>query len=275
MHCGTEDFQSWQTRIFLHLSAEHPDLASYFTTKKGEKPSTVESNQFASVLVPHLADDLFHRFRRDVISSVDHISIDGFKLWDRVCTFFSNTSPLEEIPEELFGRHFRQCFRDKFPSVAAFVRAAHGIVQATESAASASLPVLERIMALHVLSQLSMNDFCPWAATLLADYRKAYRDSPALDSVPKGFTLNNIVETVIGHLAVAPGARDPFRGRFTDRPLCSFCNTYGHTEDKCRKRQGKQKGAATGTRPGARVNTLAADGPLSAYDDDDIPQYRA
>jgi hypothetical protein len=269
MASGPDGFKMWRTRIFLHISSEYPQLAAYFPREgKTDEPSAAESNQLASVLVPHLDDGLFKRFVREVIPDGAYM-VNGFKLWELVTAFFQNTTALDEIPEELFGREFRFSFRDRYANIADFVRDAQRIVQRTESAASASLPVLERITAIHVLAQLSLNDFCPWASSMLASYRKAYRDSPALDSVPKGFTLNDIVETVVSHLAASSDDH-----RLSGRPQCTFCNWHGHVAEKCRRRLRsleQQQGATTGARSqgaaapgtryqGARVNTVDAGG---------------
>jgi hypothetical protein len=158
----------------------------------------------------------------------------------------------------MFARGLRSCYRDKYRSVPDFVRAAQGILQSVQSAASSPLPMLERMMALHVLTQLGINNFCPWAPTMLAEYRKAYRLSPSPDSVPKGFSLADVVTTVIGHITVAPGARDIHRGRYNDRPQCTFCGRYGHHEATCNTKKAlppAHKGAATG----ARVHEVTAD----------------
>jgi len=266
-----DQFDTWLLRFRMYIQSEKPELSKLLEPDTAaQQPSSAETQQLAAVIIPFLSDDLLTRFRRQATSSSDRMSINGAKLFYLVWEYFQTTAPVEEIPEEMFTRGMRSCFRDKYPSVPEFVRAAQGILQSVQSAASSSLPVLERIMAIHVLSQLSINNFCPWAPTMLAEYRKAYRANPSLDAVPQGFALANVVETVIGHITVAPGARDIHRGRYTDRPQCSFCHRYGHAEAACHAKKGGHKGAATGS----RVNEVRAQSNQGAGAYDDVmPHY--
>ena len=166
-------------------------------------------------------------------------SPNGVQLYRMVCDSFQRTAPQEELPEEMFARSLRSCFRDKFPSVPEFVRAVQDDLQSVETAAAASMPAMERVYVLHILTQLSIGTLCPWASGILHEYRTVYRTNPSLDRVPKGHTLADVVHTVMGHLTVAPGARDTLSARrVLDRDWCGRCRRYGHVEGKCTFRAG-------------------------------------
>jgi hypothetical protein len=258
MNHSIDQFDVWLTRVTLFIQSEKPELEPLLDPDVASTHAySPEAQQLAALLIRFVQDDFFTRFRRQI--TVDRpTKINGAKFFYLIWDYFRSAAPMEELPEEMFTRGMRSCFRDKFRSVPEFVRAAQGILQSVQSAASSSLPVLERMMVLHVLTQLGINNFCPWAPTMLAEYRKAYRAHSSLDSVPKGFTLANVVETVIGHITVAPGARDIHRGRYTDRPQCSYCGRFGHVEASCNTKKGvfPGKGAATG--PTARVHEVNA-----------------
>lgn len=275
MGCNTDQFDAWLLRIRLHVQLDKPELLPLLDldAESCHNHST-DAQILAAVIFPYIADDLVARFRRQITSTGDRPTINGAKLFYLVCEHFKAVAPPEELPEEMFARGLRSCYRDKYRSVPDFVRAAQGILQSVQSAASSSLPMLERMMALHVLTQLGINNFCPWAPTMLAEYRKAYRLSPSPDSVPKGFALADVVMTVIGHITVAPGARDIYRGRYTDRPQCTYCGRYGHNEATCNtKKAPTHKGAATGVR--AMVHEVTANDSEFDYHGYPVQQFLA
>ena len=169
--------------------------------------------------------------------------------------------------QEIFARELRSCYKDKFPSVPDFARHAQSVLQAVEVRAGQPVPSYERLMVLHVLTQLSINNFCPWAPALLANYRAAYRSVQLAQAVPEGYKLVDLVRTVVEHTAMYSGARDA--GRFTDRPLCTSCNRYGHVAASCRSgrpaSEQQRKGAATGPGRGEARGRRARRPPLHRW----------
>lgn len=268
MDFNVDEFDIWKLRFQMYIQREKPELVLLLQASADEVDAA-DSQKFAALLLPFLADSVVTRFRRTVLPASGG-SPNGVQLYRMVCDSFQRTAPQEELPEEMFARSLRSCFRDKFPSVPEFVRAVQDDLQSVETAAAASMPAMERVYVLHILTQLSIGTLCPWASGILHEYRTVYRTNPSLDRVPKGHTLADVVHTVMGHLTVAPGARDTLSARrVLNRDWCGRCRRYGHVEGKCTFRAGgnappQWKGAATGP----RVNSvMAADGTVSYCDD--------
>jgi hypothetical protein len=222
-------FDVWKARFQAHIGREQPSLFK-FTQSLTDRPSAEDNSIFACHLLPFVADELITRYRHQL-----SVISQGVEFYRAICEHFTGAAPPDDLGEELFLRGFRGLFRDKFATVADFMRESQSLLLSVERATGNSAPAIERLIVMHTLQQLCVGSYCPWAPSLMAKYRSGLRESSSLNSIPEPFTLKQLISEVASHTTSEPGSRDSLAaGRYSTRPLCERCKRYGHHKEQCR-----------------------------------------
>jgi hypothetical protein len=247
-----DEFDIWRVRFSAHLGREKPEL---FGLLSGDKDPSREANVlFACQLLQFVGDDILTRYRRQM----DCVQ-QGVDLYRAIVNHFSTAAPAEDPAEEIFLRGLRGLIRDKFSSLSDFMREAQSLLLNVERTSGDKCPSIERLLVVHALQQLCQGQYCPWAPTLMAKYRKALRATPSMQRLGDGISFQKLLEDVSEYTTPSSGSRDSLAaGRYSSRPRCDKCQRFGHTSDQCRSTSSGAGGQRPSHGKAAHVATVAA-----------------
>lgn len=264
MHSSTEEYETWHIRFTAYILREKPDCAAVLDPDSEVELTKAVQTAFGVHLAPFIGDDVLVTFRQ-----VKNPITQGVEFFRVVCDHFLTSAPAQQLAEDSFIQQFPLLLRDGYPGIQAFLQAVQKLYQQLLVQGPVP-PLLERVLVFQALEQLgkSGGKFAPWAPTLLAKYRTVVREStPHNGTIIPGCTLGGMmkdVSTYITRSDSVPSARGP---KYGERPYCDHCKMYGHSIERCRK-----KDAGAGGGPAHRVNmTIGPDSPYCLWCGMDCP----
>ena len=245
-------FKLWRTRLTAFMVRTERPLAAFLTG--ADQPSRDTNMDFAVFILRFLGDDVIQLYDQGDIDASRH----GVELYRAVVKHFESAAPLEDTAEEIYLEALPTLKRDRFPSISDFMRHTNNVLLRLERVSGGKVPNIERVLVILALQQLCIGNFCPWAPSILANYKRKMRETPNMSRVD-GVTFVKLMDEVSAYTTVASAA-----GRYVDRPKCTKCNRFGHKAEACR-----------GGKRAPAVSAVSADSGDEAHPADSAALYEA
>jgi hypothetical protein len=219
-----------------------------------KKPALMRA--FSSLFIASVNDDVLQRYSLQL-----DLKTHGLVCYRRLTEQFSFKVDVDPSAEEVLLQTLSKNLgrNPTMPAVDQFLRETVdtlGVFQRTADSSSGPPPVVERLLVLHVIQQLSV---FPWAATVFSPFLSSVRSEEVRRQTTTPVSASVSLQAVVDKVRTVVSAQPSV---MSQQRQCTFCGRGGHTAAQCWDRE-REPGTAAGShrrrgRPG-QANAVQRD----------------